>query len=116
MAIALTILHILVCLFLIAVILLQSGKAGDIASAFGGRGSQTAFGPRGAQTALGKATIVCAVLFMLTSITLAILGARSVGGAGASSILGTTPVSSSAPAAPAPKSVPPPAPAKPIKK
>ena len=81
-----TLLHILVCLFLIAVILLQSGKAGDIASAFGGMGSQTAFGPRGAQTALGKATIVCAVLFMLTSITLAIMTASTR--PNASSILG----------------------------
>jgi preprotein translocase subunit SecG len=84
-----TLLHILVCFFLITVILLQSGKAGDIASAFGGMGSQTAFGPRGAQTALGKATIVCAVLFMLTSITLAILSAS--GTSNARSILGSAP-------------------------
>lgn len=90
MQILLTFIHILVCMFLIAVILLQSGKAGDIASAFGGMGSQTAFGPRGAQTALGKATIVCAVLFMLTSITLAILSAGSK--PNASSILGATSV------------------------
>ncbi len=89
MDLLITLLHILVCLFLIAVILLQSGKAGDIASAFGGMGSQTAFGPRGAQTALGKATIVCAVLFMLTSITLAILSTGSR--PNASSILGATP-------------------------
>lgn len=93
MAIFLTFVHILVCMFLIAVILLQSGKAGDIASAFGGMGSQTAFGPRGAQTALGKATIVCAVLFMLTSITLAILSAGTK--PNASSILGATPASAS---------------------
>jgi preprotein translocase subunit SecG len=72
-----TTIHVLVCFFLIVVILLQSGKAGDIASAFGGVGSQTAFGPRGAQTALGKATIVCAVLFMVTSITLAIMANNS---------------------------------------
>ena len=95
-----TLLHILVCFFLIAVILLQSGKAGDIASAFGGMGSQTAFGPRGAQTALGKATIVCAVLFMLTSITLAILSASAK--PNASSILGAAPAATpSAPATPA---------------
>ncbi|MGN6592838.1 MAG: preprotein translocase subunit SecG [Terriglobales bacterium] len=92
MSFLITLLHILVCFFLITVILLQSGKAGDIASAFGGMGSQTAFGPRGAQTALGKATIVCAVLFMLTSITLAILTVSSK--PNASSILGATPVSS----------------------
>ncbi|MGH9481358.1 MAG: preprotein translocase subunit SecG [Terriglobales bacterium] len=91
----LTLLHILVCFFMITVILLQSGKAGDIASAFGGMGSQTAFGPRGAQTALGKATIVCAVLFMLTSITLAIVSVSNK--PNASSILGATPISQQAP-------------------
>ncbi|MGH9518134.1 MAG: preprotein translocase subunit SecG [Terriglobales bacterium] len=89
MHILLTFIHILVCFFLIAVILLQSGKAGDIASAFGGMGSQTAFGPRGAQTALGKATIVCAVVFMLTSITLAIMSVGSK--PNATSILGAAP-------------------------
>jgi len=67
-----TIVHVLVCLFLIVVVLLQSGKAGDISAAFGGQGSQAAFGPRGAATALSKATTVSAVLFMLTSITLSI--------------------------------------------
>ena len=64
--------HVFVCLFLIVVVLLQSGKAGDISAAFGGQGSQAAFGPRGAATALSKATTICAVLFMLTSITLSI--------------------------------------------
>jgi preprotein translocase subunit SecG len=64
--------HILVCFFLIVVVLLQSGNAGDISAAFGGQGSQAAFGPRGAATALSKATTVSAVLFMLTSITLSI--------------------------------------------
>ena len=95
MAFLITLLHILVCFFLITVILLQSGKAGDIASAFGGMGSQTAFGPRGAQTALGKATIVCAVLFMLTSITLAILSAGTR--PNARSILGATPAAPTQP-------------------
>jgi preprotein translocase subunit SecG len=88
--------HILVCLFLIVVILLQSGKAGDIAAAFGGMGSQTAFGPRGAQTALGKATIACAVIFMFTSITLALMAARTTPNFG--SVLGTTPPAKTAPA------------------
>ncbi|HXE30382.1 MAG TPA: preprotein translocase subunit SecG [Terriglobales bacterium] len=98
MAFLITLVHVLVCLFLITVILLQSGKAGDIASAFGGMGSQTAFGPRGAQTALGKATIVCAVLFMLTSITLAIItvGSKPNG----SSILGAAPIHTSQPQPP----------------
>jgi len=63
----LTILHVVVCLFLIIVVLLQSGKAADLAGAFGGMGSQTAFGPRGAATVLSKATTTAAVLFMLTS-------------------------------------------------
>jgi len=68
--------HILVCFFLIIVVLLQSGKSGDIAAAFGGMGSQTAFGPRGAATALSKATTWSAVLFMVTSITLSIFVVR----------------------------------------
>jgi preprotein translocase subunit SecG len=67
-----TIVHVIVCLFLIIVVLLQSGKAGDISAAFGGQGSQAAFGPRGAATALSKATTISAVLFMLTSVTLSI--------------------------------------------
>ncbi|MGA9509552.1 MAG: preprotein translocase subunit SecG, partial [Candidatus Sulfotelmatobacter sp.] len=67
-----TIVHIIVCLFLIVVVLLQSGKAGDISAAFGGQGSQAAFGPRGAATALSKATTISAVIFMLTSVTLSI--------------------------------------------
>jgi len=71
--------HILVCFFLIIVVLLQSGKSGDIAAAFGGMGSQTAFGPRGAATALSKATTWSAMLFMVTSITLSIFAVRRSG-------------------------------------
>jgi preprotein translocase subunit SecG len=71
-----TVIHILVCLFLVVVVLLQSGKSGDIAAAFGGMGSQTAFGPRGAATALSKATTASAVIFMITSITLSIAASR----------------------------------------
>ena len=74
-----TIVHIVVCLFLIVVVLLQSGKSGDIAAAFGGMGSQTAFGPRGAATALSKATTWSAVIFMVTSITLSIVVVRRSG-------------------------------------
>lgn len=80
MVILLTILHVLVSFFLIIVVLLQSGKAADLAGAFGGMGSQTAFGPRGAATVLSKATTTAAVLFMLTSITLGIWQGRNVGG------------------------------------
>jgi preprotein translocase subunit SecG len=72
MIILVTIIHIIVCLFLTVVVLLQSGNAGDISAAFGGQGSQAAFGPRGAATALSKATTISAVIFMLTSVTLSI--------------------------------------------
>ena len=78
MVILLTTLHIVVSFFLIIVVLLQSGKAADLAGAFGGMGSQTAFGPRGAATVLSKATTTAAVLFMLTSITLGIMQGRRV--------------------------------------
>ncbi len=66
--------HILASLFLIFVVLLQSGKSGDIASAFGGAGSQTAFGPRGSGNVLTKATAFAAALFMVTSLSLVMLG------------------------------------------
>src|SRR3989475_12678780 len=74
-----TIVHVIVCLFLIAVVLLQSGRSGDIAAAFGGQGSQTAFGPRGSATVLTKATTWCAIIFMLTSITLSVAASRKSG-------------------------------------
>jgi preprotein translocase subunit SecG len=104
-----TIIHVIVCAFLIAVVLLQSGKSADIAAAFGGMGSQTAFGTRTAATVLTKATTWAAIIFMLTSITLSVYAARV--GARSRSVLGST---SSAPAksAPAPKA---PAPAMPNK-
>src|SRR6202790_325687 len=79
MTILLTIIHVLVCLFLIVVVLLQSGKAADLAGAFGGMGSQTAFGPRGSATVLSKATTIAAALFMMTSLSLAILATRHAG-------------------------------------
>ena len=71
------ILHIIVSLFLIGVVLLQQGKSADLAGAFGGQGSQTAFGPRGAANLLTKLTTYSAICFMLTSIGLTILLARS---------------------------------------
>ena len=74
-----TAIHILVCFFIIVVVLLQSGKSGDISAAFGGQGSQTAFGPRGAASALSKATTWSAVAFMVTSITLSIYASRRGG-------------------------------------
>jgi preprotein translocase subunit SecG len=62
-------------------VLLQSGKAADLAGAFGGMGSQTAFGPRGAATILSKATTIAAGLFMVTSLSLSIFATRNSGGA-----------------------------------
>lgn len=71
-----TVIHIIICAFLIIVVLLQSGQSGDVAAAFGGMGSQTAFGTRTAATVLTKATTWAAVLFMITSITLSVFAAR----------------------------------------
>src|ERR1700687_119159 len=70
---------ILNCLVLIIVVLLQSGKAADLAGAFGGAGSQTAFGPRGAANVLSKATTWCAVMFMLCAMALVLRTDKAVG-------------------------------------
>jgi preprotein translocase subunit SecG len=75
----LTTIHVIVCLFLVVVVLLQSGKAADLAGAFGGMGSQTVFGPRGSATVLSKATTIAAALFMVTSLSLSIMATRSGG-------------------------------------
>lgn len=75
----LVVIHVIVCLFLIGVVLLQQGKSADLAGAFGGQGSQTAFGPRGAANLLTKLTTYGAVLFMFISISLYVLLARSGG-------------------------------------
>jgi len=77
-------------------VLLQSGKAADLAGAFGGMGSQTAFGPRGSATLLSKATTVSAVLFMVTSLSLSILATRYAGLG--TSVLDTTPQKAGTPA------------------
>jgi preprotein translocase subunit SecG len=90
--ILLWIVHVIVCLFLIIVVLLQSGKAADLAGAFGGMGSQTAFGPRGSATLLSKATTISAVLFMVTSLSLSIMATRNAGLG--TSVLETAPKSS----------------------
>jgi len=70
------------CLFLIIVVLLQSGKAADIAGAFGGAGSQTAFGPRGAATVLSRATTWCAIMFMICALALVLHVDKGVGQGG----------------------------------
>jgi preprotein translocase subunit SecG len=77
MFILLVILHIIVCLFLVGVVLIQQGKSADLAGAFGGQGSQTAFGPRGAANLLTRLTTWSAIIFMLTSIALTVAMSRS---------------------------------------
>jgi preprotein translocase subunit SecG len=77
------ILHIIVCLILIFAVLLQSGKAADLAGAFGGGGSQTAFGARGSASLLTKVTTASAIIFMLTS-----MGLWIVSGRGSTSVVG----------------------------
>jgi preprotein translocase subunit SecG len=99
------IVHVVVCLILIMAVLLQSGKAADLAGAFGGAGSQTEFGSRGSASLLSKVTTGAAVIFMLTSLGLWILSAK-----GTSSVVGgeKAPAQTTAPA--------PTAPAKPVEK
>lgn len=74
------IIHIIVCVVLCIVVLLQQGKSADLAGAFGGQGSQTAFGPRGAANLLTRLTTWCAIIFMLTSIGLTIMMQKRSGG------------------------------------
>jgi preprotein translocase subunit SecG len=71
-------LHVLLCLFLISVILLQPGKGGDVGAAFGGGNAGSLFGPRGPSGILQQATTIVAVLFMATSVTLALYSNRSM--------------------------------------
>ena len=97
MIILFTIVHVFVCLFLVIVVLLQSGKAADLAGAFGGMGSQTVFGPRGSATLLSKATTIAAALFMVTSLTLSVLSTRR-GGAGGPALFNQTVPGQQAPA------------------
>jgi len=119
MIILLTIIHVIVCLMLILIVLLQSGKSADLAGAFGGAGSQTAFGARGTASFLSKLTTGSAIVFMLTSMTLSIYRAKRLSnsimeGAKAPASKQTVPAqnkpASPAPAQPAPSQ---PAPASP---
>jgi len=86
-------LHVLACVFLIGVVLLQQGKGQDLASAFGGGGTQTAFGPRGSANVLSRATTILAGVFMVTSLALSMLRPQP------SSVLDRVPAATPAPAA-----------------
>ena len=109
-----TVLYVLVCLVLMLVILLQQGKGGDIASAFGGGGSQTAFGARSGATVLSRATAIGAVLFIVGALVLGILGQRGPGSVVGGRAQPGLPAGAQLPAQPAPKpATPAPAPAQP---
>src|SRR5215469_9054369 len=92
------------CLVLVIVVLLQSGKAADLAGAFGGAGSQTAFGPRGAANVLSKATTWCAVMFMLCAFAMTLRTDKAVEQGG--SVLQNVSKPTPKPAAPAANPVP----------
>jgi preprotein translocase subunit SecG len=113
--IVLTIIHVLACFAIIGIVLLQSGKGADIGSAFGGAGSQAVFGSMGTPTLLGKITTGIAIVFTLTSFSLAMMGSDR-----ASSVIreappapASAPAAPGAPATPAPPSSAPAAPAAP---
>jgi len=105
MVIALTVVHVLMCFAIVAIVLLQSGKGADIGSAFGGAGSQAVFGSMGTPTLLGKITTGVAIVFTLTSFTLAMLG-----GERASSVVREQAPASAPATDPAPAPATPPAP------
>jgi len=102
----LLVLHVLICLVLIGVILLQSGEAADLAGAFGGSGSQTAFGPRGATTFLSRATTWCAIMFMFTSLEMTLHVSTSTAGPGGSVLEQFSRPAPAAPAQPGTPAVP----------
>jgi len=111
MIIFLTIVHVIVCLFLILVVLLQQGKSADWSGTFGGGSSQASFGQRGTATVLSKATTAAAIIFMVTSLALTILstrsGSRSVVPANATTPAPTSTTPAPTPATPAPETAAP---------
>ena len=110
MVIALTVLHVIMCFAIIGMVLfLQSGKGADIGSAFGGAGSQAVFGSMGTPTVVGKITAVIALLFTITSFTLALLGGERSASSVVREPAPATAPATPAPAAPAPTTTPAPA-------
>src|SRR5436189_2710454 len=105
MYIALIVVHIIACFAIMGIVLLQAGKGADIGSAFGGAGSQAVFGSMGTPTVVGKITAVVAILFTITSFSLALLGGER------SSSVVREPAPATAPATSAPAT--PPAPSTP---
>lgn len=104
--------HIVACLFLIAVVLLQQGKGQDLASAFGGGGTQTAFGPRGSASVLSRATTILAGLFMVTSLALSLIRPNRSGVLDQVPTVAATPAATAAPVSvPAAPAIPAEAPA-----
>jgi len=96
MSLLLIILHVVVCVALIMIVLLQTGKGADMGAAFGGGSSQTLFGSTGASTFLSKATTAAAIIFMLTSLALAYISSHRIG----DSIMTETPAAVEQPASP----------------
>jgi len=94
MSVLLIFIHVVVCIALIMIVLLQTGKGGDMGAAFGGGSSQSLFGSTGASTFLSKATTVAAVVFMVTSLALAYMSSNQTG----KSIMTNTQAPVSAPA------------------
>ena len=96
--------HVLVCIFLILVVLLQQGKGADL-SVFGGGSTQTAFGARGATTLLHKLTVASFVIFILTTVSIALfkggVGGTVMAGRGKAKAAATK-TAPAKPAAPAP--------------
>ena len=100
MAIVLIVIHVIACFAIIGIVLLQAGKGADIGSAFGGAGSQAVFGSMGTPTVLGKITAVIAIIFTITSFSLALLGGERRGSVVREAA--PPPAAAPAPAAPAP--------------
>jgi preprotein translocase subunit SecG len=110
MYLALSIVHLIMCFLMILIVLLQTGKGAQMGSAFGSGASQTIFGTRGAATLLSKLTTAAAILFMLTSLSLAVITSQrstsSIIHEEGSKAATQTPVNPSPEKAPAPSSSP----------